>query len=377
MAINDEKNKVFDVEKPGKAKPDMGSKPMIVGHLSMSGDPMVKLDDQKEDKPPVTPEDGVTQTDNVNEVRSPSKVKIEPLSEEAKSEIEVSQPKEELAEEEKLEEETKVSEDNAPNLEKENESTKLEPEAIAMEREENLNKIIQSKKYNVDIKESRSGSIKTFIYVFLGLVIAGFIALFILIDTNTIETDIDLPFRIFGSEEKYQESGNSELVNTENPQDIKETPLSNSWYEHSTENYSIRLADGWELLQTDTTLFGDSLTYIEGQKATVTEESQGRDGICCFSVTYDTILREQSVYDDSTIYTKSILKNENGQDIIRYVYEITSEPEATVPPEGSLVYDYFIEGINGDGLFLSYTKLPDADNILELVEQVIVTATIK
>ncbi len=76
----------------------------------------------------------------------------------------------------------------------------MDPAAEAMEQEHKLNQIIESKKYNVNISEKKSGSLKTFLYVFFGLFVAGLIALFVLIDTNTISTNIELPFRIFGSE---------------------------------------------------------------------------------------------------------------------------------------------------------------------------------
>ncbi len=79
---DDKEAKVFDVAKPGKSKPDIGSKPMIVGHKSLANDPMVKEDSGREKPAGERPE--VSKEDVQLTEKSTSKVKIEPLSEEMK-----------------------------------------------------------------------------------------------------------------------------------------------------------------------------------------------------------------------------------------------------------------------------------------------------
>lgn len=50
MAGNKDEKKVFDVSKPSETKPSATSKPVIVGHKPLIGDPMVKKDEPKEDE---------------------------------------------------------------------------------------------------------------------------------------------------------------------------------------------------------------------------------------------------------------------------------------------------------------------------------------
>ena len=71
-----------------------------------------------------------------------------------------------------------------------------EEATLALEREDNLKKIIESKKYNVDIKEKKPGSPRTCAISFLLILLSGVIALFLLIDTNIVNVGFDLPFRI-------------------------------------------------------------------------------------------------------------------------------------------------------------------------------------
>jgi len=253
-------SKVFDVAKPGKSKPDIGSKPMIVGHRSMPSDPMVT--EKNAEKPP----EAESETESVDQKKSPSqmsKVKIAPISADMKEDSsapaeadvtekdkpsepapsetmkdKVEDPAEELQElvsggskeiaevkdetlppaaskepeAKKTEDtETKVEEKPDPETPGDDAATekddktddkskdkkgKLDPAAAAMEREDNLRKIVASKKYKLNIKESSSSSNKMTLII-VGVLIIAVVALFILIDTEILDLDIELPFEIF------------------------------------------------------------------------------------------------------------------------------------------------------------------------------------
>jgi len=214
----DKEKKVFDVEKPGKSKPDIGSKPMIIGHKSLANDPMVKEDKEQENNSEKPTGDITTNKSTTEEkvLAESKKVKIEPISDDMKSKEE--KPEEKIEEKPEVAEQIDKKEPGTkPKKEPEKEPTvkenkdvpdeekkkkkdeKLDPAAEAMEKEHKLNQLIESKKYNVHINEAKSGALKTFLYVFFGLVIVGSIIFYLLIDTNTIDLNIDLPFSIFGS----------------------------------------------------------------------------------------------------------------------------------------------------------------------------------
>lgn len=213
-------DKVFDVAKPGKAaSPDIGSKPMIVGHKSTVSDPMVNKDSTKDNEKNDETIEEIEEKQKAK--KTASKMRIEPLSKDIKPEEDkkVEEPKDKVntkpeeptkeAQEkpktEKTEDkpEEKTGEKTEENKEDKKDG-KLDPAAIAMEQQDKLDKLIDSKKYNVGVKQAKSNSMKTFVLVFFSLVIAGFVALFILIDTNTVDVGVDLPFRIFGSEETIE-----------------------------------------------------------------------------------------------------------------------------------------------------------------------------
>ena len=415
----DEK-KVFDVAKPGTTKPDMGSKPMIVGHKSSVTDPMVKKDGVPKD-PTDTPAIDDKPDDAEKIAGSSTNVKIEPVSEDMKAKImrtdekttktedqkegKVAEEKSEVKKtdtkpedkqddekdtkpaakkevkpvetsQEKTKDKEVDSKDEKPSKEDAKKEEKIDPAALAMEQEDNLNKIVNSRKYNVDVKEAKSNAMKTFLYVFFGLVVTGFVSLFVLIDTNVIDPGVELPFRIFGTEE-VQETDQQvikEAVEEEQKEDTQDTiDPANSWFKFSTDNYSIRLADGWELLRTGPLIFSESLTLNEGTAATVTEETDGRDGVCCFWVQY---VEPTALYDLSMFEEKedAIIKSNSDKDIYKYRSEITEDPEGIGPLKGSVEYAYVITGEIGDSLVMRYTVLSGAIDNTELIEKVIVTA---
>jgi hypothetical protein len=74
--------KVMDVAKPEETVPDIGSKPMIVGHKSLPIDPMVKSETQNEET-----ETSPATNDSKETIAAPSEKQkiIEPLSNEKKN----------------------------------------------------------------------------------------------------------------------------------------------------------------------------------------------------------------------------------------------------------------------------------------------------
>lgn len=178
-------SKVFDVAKPGDSDPQMGSKPMVVGHKPHE-DPDVK-EAPKEDAPKT------------------KKVKLEPVSDDMKvksqekAEEKARQEKpapadgstESKSEPEKEKETPKETGIETPKSDSEelDEKTKLQ-----LEREENLQKLIKSKKYNVSIKETSNTNVRTFITTFLIITIVGLVGIAALIDAEILDVGLDLPF---------------------------------------------------------------------------------------------------------------------------------------------------------------------------------------
>jgi len=262
-------SKVFDVSMPGKGKVDIGSKPMIVGHRSVAADPMVR---EKEEAEAVETK--------ITKLPSESKIRIEPISDDAKKDPKMDVPADDNADtsggvgpadapktpeiksesvvdnlkkaesdseaiDKKLDEAKGIvatevkppeinppeasndksdkkddvvavedsSDDKSPELvadkpadtpegssdsddaekKAEKEKTKIDPVALAMEREDNLHKIIASKKYRVSVKEGSALSLKT-VGLILVLILALLAVAYTLIDMGTIDVGVELPF---------------------------------------------------------------------------------------------------------------------------------------------------------------------------------------
>jgi hypothetical protein len=189
--------KVFDVAKPGSAKPDTGSKPMVVGHKLMK-DPTLTVDESEKS------EDSVSEP-----IAQPSKVTISPLSEEFVSEkpenasLETttdtknnnSAESNEAVDDVTPEEETES--DKAPTPQERETTAEEKKEAEVnkqIEQEENLQKIIREKTYVVPVEEASYSAFKTFIKTFVIVGLLGVIGLVLLVDAEIIDLGINLPF---------------------------------------------------------------------------------------------------------------------------------------------------------------------------------------
>ena len=202
MAKKEEK--VFDVAKPGSSAPQTGSKPMVVGHKIMK-DPSINENDEAVEK-----DEPIAQS---------SKIKIEPLTENEKEETVDSPDKSEKdeikeavsdTEEKKVEndvkdsstvkplDETKSVDEVIESDETVNEKDTEEPvkdlAEVAVEQEENLQKIIKNKTYNVQIEEASYSAFKTFIKTFIIVFLIGIVALLLIIDAEIIDLGVELPF---------------------------------------------------------------------------------------------------------------------------------------------------------------------------------------
>lgn len=211
MAGNNSKDGVMDVAKPGQAKPEIGSKPMIVGHRSIMTDPTLKPED--EDKKSIEVKSAKS--------RSAKKVVISPVSAEAESGNEegseevlnVTEPAAEKEEKqevptdspepEKTEEQPETETQSEPDKETETpdnneeadsdkQAAKEEQEAEA--REARLREMIKSKEYRVPVKEHSSSSAATFMLSFLIVSLIGLAALIALIDAGILDLGLELPF---------------------------------------------------------------------------------------------------------------------------------------------------------------------------------------
>ena len=157
-------SKVFDVAKPGDGKNDIGGKPMIIGHKSIKEDPMVK--DAAEAPQKEAKEEAKVTPPSV------SKKVIEPLSKEEKKE-------ESPADDSKTEPEKGKT---------------VDPEVEKNEKNDKLQKLVESKKYFVTVHENTASHAKVFTITFIVALLVGTATVLLLIDAEILDLGVDLPF---------------------------------------------------------------------------------------------------------------------------------------------------------------------------------------
>lgn len=250
--------KVFDVASPGKGKIDIGSKPMIIGHKTMAADPMMRaktLDANDNDKgaPPIkkspsevkvkiepvsadmkSPEssaDSATELsddaaavevstldkgpavyksasdkNSVEDVKSPEVSKYDDSEKDVHEDTATARTKStnsksnDVAEADGEQEEKPSSTDTSrPNEEtKKSNDNKLDPAVVAMERAENLQKLIDSKQYRLDIHETSAepGSQRK-IVIALTAILVLLLGLYALVDMKVLDIGVDVPVSLF------------------------------------------------------------------------------------------------------------------------------------------------------------------------------------
>jgi FtsZ-interacting cell division protein ZipA len=187
--------KVIDIAGPNDAKVDIGSKPMIVGHKTLASDPMVRESAEIAENLP-----------DENELRQKvTKTVVEPtnieksLPQQDTPEVSKDQPALDKPNPDEIKIEAKEPEQKKSEpvvLTKDEVAKKENDESIqAMEREEKLQKIIQSKQYRVSIKQAR-GSTKALFVVLVLAVLGGFIAGYLLVDAGKLNLGFDVPYSV-------------------------------------------------------------------------------------------------------------------------------------------------------------------------------------
>lgn len=183
-----EEAKVMDVAKPGEAKPDTGTKPMVIGHRTMATDPTIKENTEE----------------SVQENAEPAqrkKIKLEPLGDTNSGTVEESETSSDSAATETASDDTKSTEETEAPVPQEPEKTeqteeqkKQSEDDEKLEQEARLEEIIKSKEYVVPIKERSATSIKTFFLSFIIVLLLGLLVGAALIDAEIVDLGIELPF---------------------------------------------------------------------------------------------------------------------------------------------------------------------------------------
>ena len=193
MAETKEKKFMDIAKKPEEATADIGSKPMIVGH-KMATDPMVR-ESEESSKPEVT-------TAEPEKLVPPSQ-KQKPLA----PIVSPSENKETTANKVASETENKDSHPldqskETPASEKTEAKTEIDPVAAEMEKQDELNKIIDSKKYFVSVKQARGSNSLAMVIALVVLLLAGLMTLFYFVDTDKLDVGFELPFSLFSKKEQ-------------------------------------------------------------------------------------------------------------------------------------------------------------------------------
>ena len=178
---------------------------------------------------------------------------------------------------------------------------------------------------------------------------------------------------------KYQDNANKSSLEVATGKKQIEKDEVADWllYEPTEKQYSIRIPDGWNLenLQSSN-LYGRlpaNITYKSGTKATVTSTEGGWDGASSFSLYYpkqnaDQIVREGK--EQGTITTNA------GPKAHKYYLLQETDPVGIGYAKGSKVYSYYFDA---DGKYIQVQQyvLPGQTEQTELIEKSIKTLQIK
>lgn len=340
-------DKVFDVAKPGTSKPDIGSKPMIVGHKSMASDPMMReaesenadgkevsgapkvssskikiqpLTEQESEavtestKPEPEAAETVVETsvkideqatvDSAETAEPPSADSKGESSEEVEEQPEKTLPKETLKPvqpKEEAEVDAKSDEKSADEKPKENakldgKDDAVDPAVIASEREENLRKIIDSKKYRLNIKETKDRSSKNTIFAALLVLVLGLAGLYALVDMGKLNIGVDVPFHLFNNKSEVaapaQQAATPVAVQPQSSQStVSDKPVSEKkTVSNAPLEFSMETPKDWKFTYSDETFktFGFyTYTYTLPSGTKVVFKPYGGKGGDCTPATSD------------------------------------------------------------------------------------------
>lgn len=179
-----DKDKVFDVAKPGAVTPDENSRPLIVTRKTLAQDPMVKSSDTDEEAP------------NAKVPLAASAKKIEPTD----GAKETLMPKEAEPPAAKSEDASKSSssvdlpEEDDPQKEADSEAKKkAEAEAKERERLAHIEKLIEEKKYFVNISETKKQKAANKVVVVFVILLLLLVGAYLAVDAGVVQTSISLP----------------------------------------------------------------------------------------------------------------------------------------------------------------------------------------
>ncbi|MBI1857137.1 hypothetical protein HY003_03030 [Candidatus Saccharibacteria bacterium] len=212
MVNTGEKKKlVFDVAKPGKTPANASSRPIIVTHHPIIKDSVVVGDTDKKDETPAVDATSSQQSAHISNYAgkiikpmetSDDSVSIEDTSavstesnESSKEDTEISAPQTNDTDESP---EARVAEETSQKEAEEKSASKEAKEAE--ERDVRLQKLVEEKKYFVNVSENhRQNGTKPIavILLLLFLVVCG---VYFAIDADIIKTDLKLPYSVFNSQ---------------------------------------------------------------------------------------------------------------------------------------------------------------------------------
>jgi hypothetical protein len=300
--------KVMDVAKPEETKPDIGAKPMIVGHKSVAIDPMMKEKDAKtnpfevvsdsvntSDEPAVAPSE--KNIPNLKPIAQKSDIEEKATKTEDKSnDDQVDQASEPVTDAVKATNDTAPAQDKKnAQAEKENEENKdaknaIDPVAAELEKQENLRQLIDSKKYYVSVKQSSGRGMTKIIIAITSIVMLLLAGLYYLIDTKKIDFGFDVPVSLFssnietGTDTTMKEATNvttNEAQNASTTSSQTEKVLASTYYTLDTPGDWTFDRKVTELTQDKTyEMFVDTYTLPSGTKVVIRRDLGGKGGAC-------------------------------------------------------------------------------------------------
>ncbi len=317
-------SKVFDVAKPGTSTPDTGSKPMVVGHKSITIDPTIKA---AEDSPEIESGEKISvgtkavekkiiapiisetpKKDKLADDVSPDvpivKEDVEPELAEENTAPDVADTEDIKSEEEETvsapvsqdvksdtttaieSAETKSADDS--NFKDKNTDTE-ELGDVKTEAEQEFEELISSKKYFLDIKPARKGGVKNLL-LFLLVLLLALIGAYALADAEIIPGSDLLPKR-FMENTSISETVEAPAASIE---EVKKSKIVTTKLSDVDENslgfnipmkYSLDAPDTWVLEKTsvdaqDNTYNSDVYSLPSGAKLTIFQDPGGKGGDC-------------------------------------------------------------------------------------------------
>ncbi len=334
-------SRVMDVTTPGKRVPSSTSKPVIVGHTNtISADPILRNPGNEKPEPEVA---GRVHEDN--QEASVVETNDEPLATnenlpEAATEVSSN------------EEEANVTEDQTPPEETNNETTppdtentgvideiagnvtlskdRQDKEMAEMQASEQVNKLINSKKYYVKIKSPDSVSNFKWLVLLIGLLILGGLGWYLLLGPG--KGLIGFPTKAA----KSSQTTNTNTTNNSSPTPVTPPQPAYKTFDDSKINLSFKYLDSWKVTTTT------DAKYPEKSLVTLTspvENIKVATATNATPVDAEVFLRVK-IYQENTQDTKKFknelisMKNCSSEDIILgntpmqmlYIDFIQSEP---------------------------------------------------